>query len=282
MPDEVGHRLLDRFEEVGLVDDAAFAREWVEQRQRGRGLARRALAQELRRKGVEDEVAREALEEVDDDAEEESARRLVQARLRTVSTLDRDRATRRLVGMLARKGHSSAVAFRVVRSGAGRRRPPERGRRPGRPALSSRPRAEVSASEDLGGGRLADQSGDGHGLIGVQAAGAQRGASPAAPHGAVGQRVVAVLGIGPEAVAPRVAAGWWRTPRAPSRRPGPAGCGAARGRRARARRRRTARPPRCARAWSRGTSSSRSAPRPGWPPVRRPRRDRRGGRPRPR
>ncbi len=116
VPDEVGHRLLDRFEEVGLVDDAAIAREWVEQRQRGRGLARRALAQELRRKGVEDEVAREALEEVDDDSEEASARRLVQARLRTVSSLDRDRATRRLVGMLARKGHSSAVAFRVVRA----------------------------------------------------------------------------------------------------------------------------------------------------------------------
>ncbi|ROR90087.1 regulatory protein RecX [Nocardioides aurantiacus] len=116
VPDEVGHRLLDRFEEVGLVDDSAFAREWVEQRQRGRGLARRALAQELRRKGVDDEVAREALEEVDGDAEEASARRLVQARLRTVSTLDRDRATRRLVGMLARKGHSSATAFRVVRS----------------------------------------------------------------------------------------------------------------------------------------------------------------------
>lgn len=116
VPDEVGHRLLDRFEEVGLVDDAAFAREWVEQRQRGRGLARRALARELRRKGVEDEVAREALEEVDDDSEEASARRLVRARLRAVSSLDRDRATRRLVGMLARKGHSSAVAFRVVRA----------------------------------------------------------------------------------------------------------------------------------------------------------------------
>ncbi|WP_445257240.1 regulatory protein RecX [Nocardioides aurantiacus] len=116
VPDDVGHRLLDRFEEVGLVDDAAFAREWVEQRQRGKGLARRALAQELRRKGVEDEVAQEALEEVDADTEEESARRLVRAKLRSVSALDRDRATRRLVGMLARKGHSSSIAFRIVRS----------------------------------------------------------------------------------------------------------------------------------------------------------------------
>jgi regulatory protein len=115
VPDEIASRLLDRFEEVGLVDDAAFAREWVEQRQSGRGLARRALAQELRRKGIEDDVAREALEEIEDDDEVEAARMLVRARLRSVRSLDRDKAVRRLVGMLARKGHTSSVAFRVVK-----------------------------------------------------------------------------------------------------------------------------------------------------------------------
>ncbi len=115
VPGDVATRLLDRFEEVGLVDDAAFAREWVEQRQSGKGLARRALAQELRRKGIEDDVANEALDEVDEDDEVESARRLVRAKLRTTRSLDRDRAVRRLVGMLARKGHSSSVAFRVVK-----------------------------------------------------------------------------------------------------------------------------------------------------------------------
>jgi regulatory protein len=115
VPEAVASRLLDRFEEVGLIDDAAFAREWVEQRQSGRGLARRALAQELRRKGIEDDVAREALDEIEDDDEVEAARMLVQAKLRTVRGLDRDKAVRRLVGMLARKGHSSAVAFRVVK-----------------------------------------------------------------------------------------------------------------------------------------------------------------------
>jgi regulatory protein len=115
VPDAVAGRLLDRFEEVGLIDDAAFAREWVEQRQSGRGLARRALAQELRRKGIEDDVAREALDEIEDDDEVEAARMLVRAKLRTVRGLDRDKAVRRLVGMLARKGHSSSVAFRVVK-----------------------------------------------------------------------------------------------------------------------------------------------------------------------
>jgi regulatory protein len=115
VPDDVAARLLDRFEEVGLVDDAAFAREWVEQRQSGRGLARRALAMELRRKGVEDEVAREALDDIDPDDEVEAARMLVRAKLRSVRNLERDKAVRRLVGMLARKGHSSGVAYRVVK-----------------------------------------------------------------------------------------------------------------------------------------------------------------------
>ncbi len=115
VPDDIAGRLLDRFEEVGLVDDAAFARDWVEQRQSGRGLARRALAMELRRKGVEDEVAREALDEIDPDDELEVARALVRAKLRSVRNLDRDKAVRRLVGMLARKGHSAGVAFQVVK-----------------------------------------------------------------------------------------------------------------------------------------------------------------------
>ena len=115
VPADLAARLLDRFEEVGLVDDAAFAREWVAQRQEGRGLARRALAQELRRKGIDDEVAREALGEIDLDDEVEAARVLVRRKLRSVQALDPDKAVRRLVGMLARKGHSSGVAYRVVR-----------------------------------------------------------------------------------------------------------------------------------------------------------------------
>jgi len=65
VPDDLAERLLDRFAEVGLVDDEAFARSWVESRRRSRGLARRALAHELRRKGVDDETARTALDDVD-------------------------------------------------------------------------------------------------------------------------------------------------------------------------------------------------------------------------
>jgi regulatory protein len=119
VPDDVATRLLDRFEEVGLVDDAAFAHEWVTQRQEGRGLARRALAQELRRRGIDDEVAAEALATVAEADEVDAARMLVRRKLRSVRGLDEQKAVRRLVGMLARKGHSSAVAYRVVREELG-------------------------------------------------------------------------------------------------------------------------------------------------------------------
>jgi len=115
VPDDIARRLLDRFEEVGLVDDAAFAREWVASRQPGKGLAGRALAQELRRKGVDDEVAREALDSIDPADEEHAARLLVRKKLRSLTRVDDTTATRRLVGMLARKGYSSGLAFSVVK-----------------------------------------------------------------------------------------------------------------------------------------------------------------------
>ncbi len=117
VPAEIAEPLLDRFTEVGLVDDAAFARDWVEQRQAGRGLARRALAQELRRKGVDDEVAQEALDGIE--GEEDVARDLVRRKLRAVRGLPEDKAVRRLVGLLARKGYPASLAFRVVREELG-------------------------------------------------------------------------------------------------------------------------------------------------------------------
>ena len=115
VPDEVAERLLARFEEVGLIDDEAFARAWVASRQQRRGLAPRALAQELRRKGVADDVVRDALDEIDPADAEEAARALVRKKLRSMSRLDDTTRTRRLVGMLARKGYSSGLAFAVVR-----------------------------------------------------------------------------------------------------------------------------------------------------------------------
>jgi regulatory protein len=119
VPGELAERLLDRFTEVGLVDDEAFARSWVESRQRSRGLARRALAQELRRKGVDDDTARRALDDLEPEQEEQAARVLVRKKLRSLRGVDHATATRRLAGLLARKGYPAGLAFGIVRDELG-------------------------------------------------------------------------------------------------------------------------------------------------------------------
>ncbi|MEV0394006.1 regulatory protein RecX [Polymorphospora rubra] len=106
--------VLDRYDEVGMIDDAAFARAWVASRHHGRGLARRALANELRQRGVDTDTANEALGELDEATEAETARVLVDRKLRTARG-EPDAVFRRLVGMLARKGYPPGVAIRAVK-----------------------------------------------------------------------------------------------------------------------------------------------------------------------
>ena len=114
-PDEVAEAVLDRMTEVGLVDDEAYAGMLVRSQQVGRGLATRALARELRTKGVDPETAEAALAEIDPEDERERARALVDKKLRTMHGLDATVQTRRLAGMLARKGYDSSMAFGVIR-----------------------------------------------------------------------------------------------------------------------------------------------------------------------
>jgi regulatory protein len=118
VPAEAAAAVLDRFDEVGLIDDAAFAGQWVRSRHEHRGLGRRAIAVELRRKGVADDVAGEALAGVDAAAEARRARELVDRKLRSLAAdTPEERATagRKLVGMLARKGYGAGTAYQVVR-----------------------------------------------------------------------------------------------------------------------------------------------------------------------
>ncbi|SED86870.1 regulatory protein [Streptomyces sp. 2231.1] len=115
IPDEVADEVLSRFEEVGLIDDGAFADAWVESRHHGRGLARRALARELRTKGVDSALIDEAVSQLDSEQEESTARELVARKLSATRGLDRDKRLRRLAGMLARKGYPEGMALRVVR-----------------------------------------------------------------------------------------------------------------------------------------------------------------------
>lgn len=119
IPDDVAVAVLDRFTEVGLIDDVEFASAWVGSRQRGRGLAPRALADELRRKGVDAEIVRDVLDQIGDEEIEAAGRTLVRKKLRSMSGVSRETATRRMVSMLARKGYSAQMSYRIVRDELG-------------------------------------------------------------------------------------------------------------------------------------------------------------------
>jgi len=114
VPADVAQKVLDRFSEVGLVDDAAFARAWVDARQTSRGLSRRALAFELQRKGVDADIVTDSLGEIDEEVEYAAARGLVARKLRSTRRSEPKARWRQLVGVLARRGYSSALAIRVV------------------------------------------------------------------------------------------------------------------------------------------------------------------------
>ncbi|SDP13175.1 regulatory protein [Pedococcus dokdonensis] len=114
-PDDVAEAVLDRMTEVGLIDDEAYAGMLVRSQQAGRGLARRALARELRTKGVDDETAKATLDQIDPEVERDRAAQLVAKKLRSMHGLEPLVQKRRLAGMLARKGYPAELAMAVIR-----------------------------------------------------------------------------------------------------------------------------------------------------------------------
>ena len=114
-PSDVAAAVLDRMTEVGLIDDHAYAQMLVRSQQAGRGLAKRALARELRTKGIDDDLAQEALASISDADERRRARELVDKKLRAMNGLGIEVQTRRLAGMLARKGFSPNLTYAVIR-----------------------------------------------------------------------------------------------------------------------------------------------------------------------
>lgn len=118
IPEHVAEAVLDKFQEARLIDDAEFADMWVRSRSQSRKLAKGALRRELAEKGVDQETAAAALEQLSDADEEAAARGLVERKLRPGTDLgdrpDRDKTVRRLASMLARKGYQPSLAFRIV------------------------------------------------------------------------------------------------------------------------------------------------------------------------
>jgi regulatory protein len=119
VPEPASTKVLDRLADVGLVDDRAFADDYVLSRQRDRGLAVREISRQLRDKGVDEAVITTAVEGTAAAAEAEVARRLVLRKLASMTRLAPEVKTRRLVGMLARKGYPPSMAYQVVRDAVG-------------------------------------------------------------------------------------------------------------------------------------------------------------------
>nr|WP_074363317.1 recombination regulator RecX [Mycobacteroides abscessus] len=116
-PDDVSERIMDRLATAGLVNDADFATQWVQSRHTYSGKGKRALAAELRTKGVSAENAAAALAQIDGEAERSRAAELVTKKLRSENLDDGGiKAARRLVAMLARRGYGQSMAYDVVKN----------------------------------------------------------------------------------------------------------------------------------------------------------------------
>jgi len=125
IPAEAADAVLARFADVGLIDDAAFARAWVESRHYSRGLSRRSLSAELRRQGIDTEEIREAVGTLDPEQEVATARRLVEQRMAGSRGQPPETRVRRLAGMLARKGYPPGLVFRLIKEAMERENPDE-------------------------------------------------------------------------------------------------------------------------------------------------------------
>lgn len=114
VPTDVAQSVLDRFTELGLIDDVEYAASFTESRRSRQGWSRRAIAAKLREKGVPREIADEALETVGGDDELRTALDLGRRRWERMAGLDREVRRRRLSGMLARRGYSYGVVSAVL------------------------------------------------------------------------------------------------------------------------------------------------------------------------
>lgn len=112
--DPVIQDTLDRLLRIGLLDDKRFAEAWVENRATFRPRSRKALAVELRRKGLDNEAIDAALQGVTQDQEAGLALQAAQKQARKLSGLEWNDYRNRLGGFLARRGFDYETIRSVV------------------------------------------------------------------------------------------------------------------------------------------------------------------------
>jgi regulatory protein len=100
-PQEATAEAVERLEQAGYLDDAAFARFWVQDREQFKPRSQHALRYELRQKGVSDETIAQALGQLDDEA---AAWRAIASRLPRWAGLPREELRQKVAGYLSRRG----------------------------------------------------------------------------------------------------------------------------------------------------------------------------------
>lgn len=111
---DVADRAVARFVEVGLIDDADYAREFVRSAGAAGALSRRGAQYRLRQKGVSEDVVADAVQQIDPASERSAARDFAVRRAARMSGVDIATRRRRLAGMLARRGYASQIVYDVV------------------------------------------------------------------------------------------------------------------------------------------------------------------------
>jgi regulatory protein len=114
VPAEAASDVLDRFTELGLVDDSAYAQAWVRSRHDRKGHGPRLLRAQLVRRGVAPDVIEDALAALTRDDDRDAVIRLVRARLPRTEGLDPRVRRQRLLAFVMRRGHDYPVAAEVV------------------------------------------------------------------------------------------------------------------------------------------------------------------------
>lgn len=104
---DVIERVIERLREAGLLDDAAFAKYWVENREEFRPRATRALRYEMRQKGLSDAAIAQALNGID---ESDSAYRAGAARAQRWYGLEQREFLQKMIPFLVRRGFDYGVA----------------------------------------------------------------------------------------------------------------------------------------------------------------------------
>lgn len=111
----IAETVIERFTEVGLIDDLAFAHTVVSSRLKFKGLSASAIRRELNQKGVAAEVIDEVMSEITSEIEAKQADDLALRRLRQMLHLTPEVRQRRLAGFLGRKGYPSSTVFSAIK-----------------------------------------------------------------------------------------------------------------------------------------------------------------------